>query len=408
MRPGALVRVCSGALLWLLLLVASAPAISTFEQVRVPQRIVVEGEIRRGESLYGALRRMGAKSGAIEIVTRALSREFDFRKAQPGQSFRLDGDDHGQIFDFRLRTSGSEMLHVVPTSLGFEVRREQSATQVRVSKLAGTITQSVYKTVVELGESPQLAVDFTEIFAWDIDFARAVQPGDELRILYERRFQVDADGREQYLGPGRILAAHFRAAVGDHTAVYFEREPGKGAYYSPDGSAVQRSLLQAPLRYSRISSSFTGSRRHPILKVTRPHQGIDYAAPKGTPVWAVGNGEVTYRGWAGGYGNLVKVRHEGGYVSYYAHLSRFARGLRVGQRVSQKQVIGLVGATGLATGPHVCFRITKDGRYVDPARVSRPTANPIPARLRGNFYGTRDQLLAQLGTRPSFETLEAL
>jgi murein DD-endopeptidase MepM/ murein hydrolase activator NlpD len=166
--------------------------------------------------------------------------------------------------------------------------------------------------------------------------------------------------------------------------------------------------LQAPLRYSRISSSFTRARFHPILKRTRPHQGIDYAAPTGTPVWAVGNGVVIYRGWGGGYGNLVKVRHEGGYVSYYAHLSRFAKGLRVGQRVSQKQVIGHVGATGLATGPHVCFRITKDGRYVDPARVSRPTADPIPARMRADFYGTRDELLAQLGTRPSFETFEAL
>ncbi len=395
-------------MLWLLLLAAAAPAVSTLEPVTVAERIVVEGVVRRGESLAAALRRAGAARTSIDTATRELARVFDVRTVRPGQRFRLDGDELGRVFDFRFRPSSSESLRVLPSSEGYRVSREQSEKQVRVAKLAGTVTQSVYKTVVDLGESPQLAVDFTEIFAWDIDFARAVQPGDEIRILYERLYQVDADGSEQYLGSGRILAAHFQAAVGDHTAVYFEREPGKGDYYAPDGSAVQRSLLQAPLRYSRISSSFSGARRHPILKITRPHHGIDYAAPQGTPVWAVGNGEVIYRGWAGGYGNLVKIRHEGGYVSYYAHLSRFAKGLRVGQRVSQKQVIGLVGSTGLATGPHICFRITKDGKYVDPARVSRPTANPIPGRLRGSFYGTRDQLLAQLGTGPSFETQEAL
>jgi murein DD-endopeptidase MepM/ murein hydrolase activator NlpD len=401
-------RALSTALLWLLLLAAAAPALSTLEPVHVAQRMVVEGEIRRGESLAAALKRTGAPAPAIKTLMRELASTFDLRRERPGQSFRLDGNDLGQIFDFRLRDSSTSLFRLLPSPQGYVGRSEATSTQIRTAKLAGTVTQSIYKTVKDLGESPQLAVDFAEIFAWDVDFARAVQPGDELRLLYERRYQVDADGREQYLGPGRILAAQFRASVGDHTAVYFEREPGKGDYYSPDGSATQRSLLQAPLRYSRISSSFTRARFHPILKRTRPHQGIDYAAPTGTPVWAVGNGVVIYRGWGGGYGNLVKVRHEGGYVSYYAHLSRFAKGLRVGQRVSQKQVIGHVGATGLATGPHVCFRITKDGRYVDPARVSRPTADPIPARMRADFYGTRDELLAQLGTRPSFETFEAL
>jgi len=211
-----------------------------------------------------------------------------------------------------------------------------------------------------------------------------------------------------YVGPGRILAARYRGAAGDLQAVYFETEKGHGGYYRPDGSSVEGQFLRAPLRYSRISSRFTQARRHPILNVTRPHQGIDYAAPAGTPLWSVANGRVIYRGWAGGYGNLVKVRHNNGYVSYYAHLSRFAKGLRVGQSVQQKQVIGYVGQTGLATGPHVCFRIAKDGRYFDPARLSMPGGPPVPEDLKPSFQATRDVLLAQLGAGPLVAVDQAL
>ena len=205
-----------------------------------------------------------------------------------------------------------------------------------------------------------------------------------------------------YVRPGRILAAHYEGRAGKHTAIYFESEEGRGGYYRPDGSSVRRSFLVAPLRYDRISSSFTSARRHPILKVLRPHHGIDYAAPSGTPLWSVADGKVIYRGWAGGFGNLVKVRHDGGYISYYAHLSRFAKGLKVGQRVSQKQVVGYVGKTGLATGPHVCFRIAKDGRYVDPARLRTPSVAPVAAELRPLFHASRDILLAELAAGPSY------
>ena len=173
-----------------------------------------------------------------------------------------------------------------------------------------------------------------------------------------------------------ILAARYSGTSGEHTAVYFESEQGRGGYFRPDGTSVQGAFLQAPLRHARISSRYSHARLHPILKVTRPHHGIDYAAPHGEPIWAVADGKVIYRSRAGGFGNLVKVRHANGYVSYYSHLSAFANDLRVGDSVQQKQVIGFVGSTGLATGPHVCFRIAKDGKYMNPARMPAPAGPP--------------------------------
>jgi murein DD-endopeptidase MepM/ murein hydrolase activator NlpD len=213
---------------------------------------------------------------------------------------------------------------------------------------------------------------------------------------------------ESYLRPGRILAAQYNGAAGSHSAVYFESQPGQGGYYRPDGSSVQRQFLQAPVRYARISSRYSAARHHPILRITRPHQGIDYAAPAGTPIWAVADGRVIYRGHAGGFGNLLKIRHARGYVTYYGHLSRFAAGLEVGQRVRQKQVVGYVGSTGLSTGPHVCFRIAQDGRYFNPAKLRTPAGEPVAAQRRTEFLASRDALLARLDAAPLVATDEAL
>ncbi len=261
------------------------------------------------------------------------------------------------------------------------------------------MNSNLYDAVKSLGESPELASQFADIFAWDVDFSRNMHPGDEFRILYERLYTEDEDGRSVYVRPGRILAAHYSGIAGEHNAMYFEGLDGaSGGYYRPDGSSVQGQFLKAPLRYARISSRYSTARHHPILKVTRPHYGIDYAAPVGTPVWAVADGEVIYKGPAGGFGNLVKIRHARGYVSYYAHLSRFIGKLKVGQTIRQKQLIGYVGDTGLATGPHVCFRVSHDGRYVNPVDLRSPSGAPIEPGNRHAFYAARDGLLALMNS----------
>jgi murein DD-endopeptidase MepM/ murein hydrolase activator NlpD len=204
------------------------------------------------------------------------------------------------------------------------------------------------------------------------------------------------DGTETYVRPGRILAARYSNGLHEYRALYFEQAEGRGGYYRPDGSSVRRQLLRTPLNYRRVSSRFSRSRLHPILKVRRPHLGIDYAAPYGTPVWVVADGTVFFRGYSGGLGNVVKVRHANGYVSYYGHLSRYARGLKVGQRVQQKEVIGYVGSTGISTGPHLHYQLMKNGRSIDPAAVRTPAGAPIPTAGREAFAQLRDELLREL------------
>jgi murein DD-endopeptidase MepM/ murein hydrolase activator NlpD len=365
-----------------------------------PITVITGGELVRGDTLAAALRRSNVPQDVIHLVATQMSRVFDFRRAQPGHSFRLIQGLDGEVLDFRYRTSPTESIHLLRGDGEYVVHREEAELKPRVSRIAGVVSSSLYGAISDLGEQPQLANDFTDIFAWDVDFSHTVRSGDEFRVLYERLYYTDDTAAEVYAGPGRILAARYGGASGEHTAVYFESEEGRGGYYRPDGSSVERQFLLAPLRYSRISSRFTAKRRHPILKITRPHHGIDYAAKAGSSVWSVADGEVIYRGWAGGFGNLVKIRHVKGYVSYYAHLSRFGDGLRVGDRVQQKQVIGYVGQTGLATGPHVCFRMAQNGRYVNPAGLKSPPAKPVPEAAREAFIATRDTLLSELDAGP--------
>ncbi len=371
-------------------------------------RIYTNGVIARGESLAYSLGRQGIGRRVVHQLTTELAKLFDFRRAQPGHSYRLAQDAEGRVVEFRYSTSPMEGFTLVLDGDHYVVHRDELQIDSREVRIAGVVTTSLHDAVKALGESPQLASDFADIFAWDIDFTRSVQPGDEFRILYERLYFTDDSGRESYLRPGRILAAEYNGTAGAYSAIYYENPPGQGGYYRPDGSSVQRQFLQAPVRFARISSRYTNARHHPILRVTRPHQGIDYAAPSGTPIWSVADGRVIYRGYAGGFGNLVKIRHSRGYVTYYGHLSRFGAGLKVGDRVRQKQVIGYVGSTGLSTGPHVCFRIAQDGRYFNPDKLRTPAGDPVSAQQRPAFLAFRDSVLARLDGGTRIATGEAL
>jgi murein DD-endopeptidase MepM/ murein hydrolase activator NlpD len=370
---------------------------------------VVEAEIGRGDTLASALARQDVPAGIVAVIARELRPHFDFRRARAGHGFRLERDGQGDLVSFEYRVSALERFGLRAKGEGFEAWRSQSGLLRQQARLAGVVSTTLYDAVEDLGERPQLAADFANIFAWDVDFAKAIKSGDEFRVLYERTYapRTGEDGL-RYVGPGRILAARFKSTAREVEAIYYETEPGRGGYYRLDGTSVRQAFLAAPLHYSRISSSYTTARFHPILRVTRPHPGIDYAAPSGSPVWAVANGRVAHVGWAGGFGRLVKIEHADGYTSYYGHLSRFAEGLRVGSTVRQKQVLGSVGSSGLSTGPHVCFRITKNGKYVNPQTVRMPSGDRIPADQRQDFETVRESRLAQLGPAPIVATHEAM
>lgn len=370
--------------------------------------VVTRGRIKKGESLGTSLRRQGIAASTVHLIASEMRGVFDFRHSRPGDEYRLGQDADGRVLDFRYVQGPEESYYLAWQGTRYVAKKESAELRPELAKIAGIVDSSFYGAVLALGEQSALASQFARILAWDIDFSRNVHPGDEFQILYERLYRRTADGEDVYVKPGRILAGRYDGRGGEYTVVYFEDEQGHGSYFRPDGSSVERAFLAAPLEFSRITSRFTRARHHPILKVTRPHLGIDYAAPRGTPIWAVADGVVEFRGRAGASGNLVRIRHANGITSHYAHLSRFASGLEVGDRVDQKQVIGYVGSTGLSTGPHVCFRVKRNGRYVDPMKIEGPAGAPVEPERLAVFHSVRDRLLADLGPGPVSLVDEAL
>ena len=357
-----------------------------------PSLTIVTGRVPRNGTLAGALRGSGVAPETVELVARSLRGVFDVRGARPGDFYALIRDASGQVLSFEYQRGRAEVDRVERDAAGNLVASHEAAPlERRVLELGGVVKTSLFDALTDLGEGPELVHAFADIFAWDFDFSTQTRPGDEFRMVFEKYY--DKDGFVRY---GRVQAAEYRAARHDFVAVWFEDENGTGGYYSPDGNSMRRAFLAAPLKFSRISSRYTMSRFHPILHESRPHEGVDYAAPVGTPVWAVADGEVVYAGWAGGFGNTVRIQHRSGYVSCYGHLSRYARGLRVGQHVAQKQLIGFVGASGLATGPHLDFRIARNGRFIDPLHLRTDAGEPIPPRARQRFAKVKDMRMAEL------------
>ena len=238
-----------------------------------------------------------------------------------------------------------------------------------------TITSSLWQAITDKNLPVELALELSEIYAWTINFF-ALQPGDSVRVLYDEQF---VEGSR--IGIGRIYAAHFYHGKKWLPAYYLDDKKASG-YFDDEGKSLRKTFLKAPLNYKRISSHFSYARKHPVYHVVRPHTGVDYAAPAGTPVVALGDGAVTFRAYKGGGGNTIRIRHNSTYETGYLHLSKYAKGLKVGQYVKQGEVIGYVGSTGASTGPHLDFRVWKNGTPVNPLTLDSPSAEPVPYELR--------------------------
>ncbi|MFQ5513881.1 MAG: peptidoglycan DD-metalloendopeptidase family protein [Myxococcota bacterium] len=361
------------------------------------------GHIPRGGTLAIALRDQGVSPGLIDDIARAMRPLFDFRHAHAGDFFALVTANEGELLSFEYQRGRRTVYKLQRNGFGLlQATRTEAPLQRRVVQLSGVIEHSLFRAIKDLGEGGELAQAFADVFVWDFDFSSQTRPGDEFRMVVEKLY--DRDGFVRY---GKVLAASYRTPRKEFTALYFEDRDGYGDYYTPEGYSVRRTFLRAPVKYSRISSRYSKARLHPVLKVRRPHEGVDYAAPTGTPVWAVADGVVTFKGWSGGLGRLIKVRHGNGYTSYYGHLSRYGKGVRVGARVQQKQVIGYVGKSGLATGPHLDYRLRVRGRFVDPLKVRFPKGTPITVKARVRFEQLRDIRLAELREAQSPVVVEA-
>ena len=309
---------------------------------------------------------------------------------RPGESLRLTHKD-GQLFGLERRLNESETLQVVREPSGLKATVLQSPLEMRQRTVRGVITSSLFAAVEAAGDHDQTAVQLADIFGWDIDFVLDVRPGDSFVVTYP---EVWRDGA--YVKDGPILAAAFMNQGKEFQAVRYTDPQGGSHYYTPDGRSLHKAFLRAPVEFTRVSSRFNSARFHPILNRIRAHQGVDYAAPTGTPVRAAGDGRIRFAGVKGGYGNLVEIEHSRSIVTVYGHLSRFARGTRVGAHVTQGDVIAYVGMTGLATGPHLHYEYRVNGVFKNPQTVVLPGAEPMDARWRADFLAHSAPLLASL------------
>jgi murein DD-endopeptidase MepM/ murein hydrolase activator NlpD len=360
---------------------AAEPGLSSFHGTITPRTTL-------GKALSGTL-----SPSAIHALVEASRPAYDLARLTVGRPFAVLLDAEGLLYAFTYGIDELRTLRVTRRGDELQAVVVSRHYETELDTIQASITSSLFGAVADAGEHDQLALDLAEIFAWDVDFNTEIQEGDSFRVAVEK---LTLDGR--FSRYGQILAAEFVRGTRVRRAVRFEGASGPG-YYAPDGSPLRKAFLRSPLKFTRITSRFTRSRFHPILKVKRPHYGVDYAAAVGTPVMAAADGVVTLAGWQQGYGKTVKMRHTNGFETLYGHLSRIA--VRRGQRVQQGTAVGAVGMTGLATGPHLDYRMIRNGAFVDPLRVQSPRAEPIPAAERKDFDAVRAKRMALLDRAPA-------
>ncbi len=351
----------------------------------------IQAEVKSGETFSEILSGMKFDAATVYDATQAARQVFNLRQIRPGARLLVLRSRQGELHSLDYHIDPEHDLLVTTHAGDFHAEIKETPATVHIAPVSGAVQGSLFDGVMAAGESPELAVRLADIFAWDIDFNSDTQPGDTFRLVVEKKTYADGSPPSY----GRILAAEYTNSGHPYQAVLFHDGQDQPAYYTATGQSLQKYFLRSPLRFAaRISSHFSYHRFHPILKFYRPHLGTDYAAPIGTPVQAIASGRVAYAGRKGGDGNLVKLIHARGYETYYMHLSRIL--VRDGQMVHQGQTIGLVGQTGLATGPHLDFRLQQNGRFVNFERLQLPPAQPVAKANRMEFDAVRDRYMAML------------
>ncbi len=346
---------------------------------------VIEGGIREGSTFSKSLMERGISQPWMDRIVSLLKPWVDFRRLKGGQ-FRFVADERGEMVSFTFEAGPTDIYEIVKGQDGFVVRKKEVPLEVHLVRVEGVIRSTLFEAMEAAGEKEALVLSFADILAAEIDFYKDLKEGDRFQILVEKVFKG-----QEFIRYGTIHGVEYCRGEKKIQGIYFE-----GDFYNENGLALKRPFLKSPLRFTRISSRFSRARRHPILGGVFPHYGVDYAAPTGTPVWAVADGTVVSCGWGGGFGKQIVLRHPNGYMTYYGHLSRYGPGIRKGVRVKQKQVIGYVGSTGLSTGPHLDYRLAKDGKFVNPLKTTFPSGFPIEKRRMEAFQKRRDEVVAWL------------
>ncbi len=345
------------------------------------------------------LQSMGFTSNDATRLVASAQSVFDLRHLRAGNSLVVGRSILGDLREVRYRIDADRVLYIHPQGNDFHAEVQTLPSETQEVGITGQVNGSLFGAVLDAGERPELAMRLAEIFAWDLDFYTDPRPGDTFRVVVEKKTLATGEVASY----GRILAAEYNNGPHPYRAVLFHGPNGAPAYYTPEGKSMKKAFLHSPLKFAAvITSHFSEHRFHPILKEYRPHLGIDYAAPTGTPVQTIGDGRVIFAGRKGGAGNLIEIQHSNGYTTYYMHLSRVL--VHSGERVEQGQRIGLVGMTGLATGPHLDFRIQRGKEFLNFERLPLPPSDPVSKRDWNEFAAARDHALALMPPLPSHQT----
>jgi murein DD-endopeptidase MepM/ murein hydrolase activator NlpD len=349
-----------------------------------------EERIVRGDRAASLLRRLGADDAEVKAFLRATHSSKILRELIPGRSVRAYQSADGKLLALRYQNDG-DALNVERDGEGFRASESAIDLERRVLVASGEIDTSLFGATDAAQLPDAVAIQIADVFATDVDFHRDLRQGDRFTVVYEMYYDQGEPARS-----GRILAAEFINDGRAYRALWFDYAKGQGGYYTPYGTNIRKAFLRSPLEFSRVTSRYTNRRYHPVLREWRAHRGVDYGAPVGTRVRATGNGVVKFVGRRGGYGNLIVLRHQSQYTTWYGHLSRFAKGLHSGARVQQGETIGYVGMTGLATGPHLHYEFRVNGVHRDPLKVVLPPAPPIQAAQRPAFDAAAAPLVDML------------
>ena len=353
-----------------------------------PHEIV--GTVRKGETVSTIFERHRLDIGELFRMRQASAGVHRLRDIAVGRPYTITLDPDNNVLSLAYHINDEEILRIVRSEPGFRADKLAIEYERRVGTVGGVIESNIVSSLPEGGPSVLLAVELSDIFSWDVDFNTDFRKGDTFRILVEERW-LDGAFRKY----GDILAAELSVDGHVYRAYRFDAG-GRPGYFDDEGKSLRKAFLKAPLSYRRITSGFTRRRVHPILKIARPHLGVDYAAAAGTPVSTVGDGAVVFAGYKGPNGNLVIVRHPNGYTTSYGHLARIAKGIRRGAAVRQGDVVGTVGATGLATGPHLDFRIRRNGKFLNPLTVDLPRGGAVPPERMAEFRGVAKEFAYRL------------
>jgi murein DD-endopeptidase MepM/ murein hydrolase activator NlpD len=376
--------------------VSDEPPIEAAEQVIVtveqePQGTWDEVTVEAGDSLARIFSKQGIPPRQLHDVIATGDVAKNLTRIHPGQKLRIRTSDEEGLLELVYEIDALTKLRVTRSESGYHPQLIERLPERRARRASAEIQNSLFLAAQRANLPDNITMELAGIFGWDIDFALDIRRGDKFSVLYEDLY---LDGER--IGTGDLLAAEFVNDDKVYQAVRYTDKQGRTDYYSPDGRSMRKTFLRTPVEFSRISSRFSLGRKHPILNRIRAHKGVDYAAPRGTPVRATGAGKIVLRGKKGGYGKTVVIQHGGRYSTLYAHLNSYARNLKSGNRVQQGQIVGYVGSTGLATGPHLHYEFLVNGVHRNPLTVKLPDAAPLPKQYREDFKLASDNLLAQL------------